>query len=81
MFFLSHVGRVGRTFKKTQIENSEFEFDAEAMSYSIDEEPSVTTKPAPEKVEFTEDEVKYSRWFYDTPGIVRDGCVSNHFYS
>ncbi|XP_078240913.1 nitric oxide-associated protein 1 isoform X2 [Pogona vitticeps] len=71
------IGRVGRTFKKTQRETSQFEFDAEAMSYSLNEEPLLPCKPPAEKVEFTEDEVKYSRWFYDTPGIVRDGCILN----
>ncbi|KAJ7335479.1 hypothetical protein JRQ81_013420 [Phrynocephalus forsythii] len=71
------IGVVGRTFKKTQVDDPEFEFDAEALSYGIDEEPSLPRKPPAKKVEFTEAEVKFCNWLYDTPGIIRDGCILN----
>ncbi|XP_033029081.1 nitric oxide-associated protein 1 [Lacerta agilis] len=73
------IGRIGRTFQipKKLKKNCEIEFDAEALSFGMEEEPSVPPVTATEKVELTYNEVKDARWFYDTPGIVKDGCVLN----
>ncbi|KAH0628517.1 hypothetical protein JD844_009818 [Phrynosoma platyrhinos] len=76
------IGRIGRTFntQEKMRKNDEIEFDAEALSFSMEEETSLPAKPAPTKVELTHNEVKDARWFYDTPGIVKDQCVSNLFH-
>nr|XP_060618671.1 nitric oxide-associated protein 1 [Anolis sagrei ordinatus] len=73
------IGRVGRTFAEPekQRKNYEIDFDAEALSFSMEEETSLPAKTVPTKVELTYNEVKDARWFYDTPGIVKDGCVLN----
>ncbi|CAI5796790.1 oxide-associated 1 [Podarcis lilfordi] len=73
------IGRIGRTFQmpKKLKKNCEIEFDAEALSFGMEEEPSVPPVTATKKVELTYNEVKDARWFYDTPGIVKDGCVLN----
>ncbi|XP_063150799.1 nitric oxide-associated protein 1 [Candoia aspera] len=72
------IGRIGRTFKpeKNQ-EKCTVDFDAEALSFSMEEEPSSLLKATTTKVELTYNEVKDCRWFYDTPGIIRDDCVLN----
>ncbi|KAF7236481.1 Nitric oxide-associated protein 1, partial [Varanus komodoensis] len=73
------VGRIGRTFLQTQKlrKNNEIEFDAEALSFSMEEEPYVPSKTATKKIELSYNEVKDARWFHDTPGIIKDGCVLN----
>ncbi|XP_062984507.1 nitric oxide-associated protein 1 [Elgaria multicarinata webbii] len=73
------IGRIGRTFQqpKKLEKNYEIEFDAEALSFSTEEDPSLPSRTATKKVELTYNEVKDARWFYDTPGIVKDGCVLN----
>ncbi|XP_003224714.1 nitric oxide-associated protein 1 [Anolis carolinensis] len=73
------IGRIGRTFTEPQKQrkNCEIRFDPEALSFSMEEEASLPAKTAPTKVELTYNEVKDARWFYDTPGIVKDGCVLN----
>lgn len=75
-FFPLDVGRIGRTFQSSQKlrKNYEIDFDAEGLSFTAEEEPalpSTTTK----KAELSYNEVKDARWFHDTPGIIRDGCV------
>ncbi|XP_007427076.1 nitric oxide-associated protein 1 [Python bivittatus] len=73
------IGRIGRTFKQPEKneEKCTVDFDAEALSFSMEEEPSPPLKTATTKVELTYNEVKDCRWFYDTPGIIRDDCVLN----
>ncbi|XP_048360470.1 nitric oxide-associated protein 1 [Sphaerodactylus townsendi] len=73
------IGRVGRTFVLPQKlkKNYEIEFDAEELSFSAEEEPVVPSKPTPKKAELSYNEVKDARWFYDTPGIIRNDCVLN----
>uniref|UniRef100_A0A8D0HLM2 Nitric oxide associated 1 n=1 Tax=Sphenodon punctatus TaxID=8508 RepID=A0A8D0HLM2_SPHPU len=71
------VGRIGRTFQtlKKKRENQEIEFDADSFAYSMEEEPVISSKKTIEKVEFTDNELKDARWFYDTPGIIKENCV------
>ncbi|XP_042307038.1 nitric oxide-associated protein 1 [Sceloporus undulatus] len=73
------IGRIGRTFNTQEKmgKNDEIEFDAEALSFSMEEETPLPVKIAPTKVELTHNEVKDARWLYDTPGIVKDQCVLN----
>ncbi|XP_034953065.2 nitric oxide-associated protein 1 [Zootoca vivipara] len=73
------IGRIGRTFRIPEKlkKNREIEFDAETLSFGMEEEPSVPPVTATKKVELTYNEVKDARWFHDTPGIVKDGCVLN----
>ncbi|XP_077201815.1 nitric oxide-associated protein 1 [Paroedura picta] len=72
------TGRVGRTFQLTHKlrKNQEVDFDAEALSFDAEEEPTIPSKPT-KKAELSYNEVKDARWFHDTPGIIRDGCVLN----
>lgn len=76
------LGRIGRTFRLPQKleKNREIDFDAEALSISTEEEPAPLPKILPQKEELTYNEVKDARWFFDTPGIVKDGCVRNPPY-
>ncbi|XP_066474388.1 nitric oxide-associated protein 1 [Tiliqua scincoides] len=73
------IGRIGRTFQQPQKlkKNYEIDFDAEALSFSTEEEPAPLPKTLTKKEELTYNEVKDARWFFDTPGIVKDGCVLN----
>ncbi|KAL8202811.1 UNVERIFIED_CONTAM: hypothetical protein K2H54_025854 [Gekko kuhli] len=72
------IGRVGRTFQLPQKlrKNYEIDFDAEALSFSAEEEPALPSKTT-KKAGLSYNEVKDARWFHDTPGIIRDGCVLN----
>ncbi|NXA11330.1 NOA1 protein, partial [Sapayoa aenigma] len=70
------VGEVGRTFQR-QKRSSVVEFDPDALSYSIDEDPLPSHKKCEEREEFTHNEVKDARWCFDTPGIVKEDCVLN----
>lgn len=72
------IGRIGRTFKQPgkNEKNIEIDFDVEALSTSMEEEPSCPLKADTPKIELTYNEVKDCRWFYDTPGIIKDECVS-----
>ncbi|XP_054843152.1 nitric oxide-associated protein 1 [Eublepharis macularius] len=73
------IGRVGRTFQLPQKlkKNREVEFDAETLSFSTEEEPAFPSETTTKKGELSYNEVKDARWFYDTPGIIKDGCVLN----
>ncbi|XP_053155671.1 nitric oxide-associated protein 1 [Hemicordylus capensis] len=79
------IGRIGRTFQLPQKleKNCEIDFDFEALSLSMEEDLKGSMKGSflsPEttaKKELTYNEVKDARWFFDTPGIVKDGCVLN----
>ncbi|XP_026544218.1 nitric oxide-associated protein 1 [Notechis scutatus] len=73
------IGRIGRTFKQSgkNEKNIEIDFDFEALSVSMEEEPSTPRKAHTPKIELTYNEVKDCRWFYDTPGIIKDECVLN----
>ncbi|OXB58987.1 hypothetical protein ASZ78_002471 [Callipepla squamata] len=68
------VGRVGRTFKR-QKGNPVIDFDPDALSYSVDEDPCHISKKHEKREEFTYNEVKDARWCFDTPGIVKENCV------
>ncbi|NXD87052.1 NOA1 protein, partial [Halcyon senegalensis] len=70
------VGEVGRTFQR-QKSSSVVDFDPDALSYSIDEDPRHTPKKREKKEEFTYNEVKDARWCFDTPGIIKENCVLN----
>ncbi|KAJ6653613.1 hypothetical protein lerEdw1_009047 [Lerista edwardsae] len=73
------IGRIGRTFQQPERlkKNYEIDFDPEALSYSAEEDPAPLPKTVTKKEELTYNEVKDARWFFDTPGIVKDGCVLN----
>ncbi|XP_058027513.1 nitric oxide-associated protein 1 [Ahaetulla prasina] len=75
------IGRIGRTFKQPgkNKKNIEIDFDVEALSTSMEEEPSfeLPLKANTTKIELTYNEVKDCRWFHDTPGIIKDECVLN----
>ncbi|KAK9407936.1 nitric oxide-associated protein 1 [Crotalus adamanteus] len=73
------IGRIGRTFKQPEKneKNLEIDFDVEALSMSMEEEPKASLKADTKKNELTYNEVKDCRWFYDTPGIIKDHCVLN----
>lgn len=73
------TGRIGRTFKQPEKseKNTEIDFDVEALSMSMEEEePAPPLKANTTKIELTYNEVKDCRWFHDTPGIIKDECVS-----
>ncbi|XP_074679168.1 nitric oxide-associated protein 1 [Strix aluco] len=70
------VGRVGRTFQR-QKGIPVVDFDPDALSYSIDEDPRHSPRKREEREEFTYNEVKDARWCFDTPGIVKENCVLN----
>ncbi|NXC27722.1 NOA1 protein, partial [Campylorhamphus procurvoides] len=70
------VGRVGRTFQR-QKPSTVVDFDPDALSYSIDEDPVHSPKKCEKKEEFTQNEIKDARWCFDTPGIVKEDCVLN----
>ncbi|XP_034266773.1 nitric oxide-associated protein 1 [Pantherophis guttatus] len=73
------IGRIGRTFKQPgkNEKNIEIDFNVEALSTSMEQEPSCPLKAETTKIELTYNEVKDCRWFYDTPGIIKDECVLN----
>ncbi|XP_069482215.1 nitric oxide-associated protein 1 [Ambystoma mexicanum] len=75
------IGRVGRTFtfRKNNLDEDIIDFDADALSFSMDEDakPVPFLKETTQNLEFTPTELKNARWFYDTPGIVKENCVLN----
>uniref|UniRef100_A0A8C8VJF5 Nitric oxide associated 1 n=1 Tax=Pelusios castaneus TaxID=367368 RepID=A0A8C8VJF5_9SAUR len=70
------VGRVGRTFQQ-QKSKAVIDFDPDALSFNMEEEPVFSSNKPKERVEFTYNELKDARWFFDTPGIVKENCVLN----
>ncbi|XP_064366276.1 nitric oxide-associated protein 1 [Dromaius novaehollandiae] len=70
------VGRVGRTFQRPK-RSPVVDFDPDALSYSVDEDPGYPPQKREEKEEFTYNEVKDARWCFDTPGIAKEDCVLN----
>lgn len=52
------------------------DFDPDMLSYSVDEDPRHSPRKHEEREEFTYNEVKDARWCFDTPGIVKENCVS-----
>eukprot|EP00079_Xenopus_tropicalis_P038204 XP_017951975.1 PREDICTED: nitric oxide-associated protein 1 isoform X4 [Xenopus tropicalis] len=74
------VGRVGRTSTKSQkMSKKDIEFDAELLSFSTEDDPEhgYLSENLREVNQFTYNELKDAHWFYDTPGIVKEGCVLN----
>uniref|UniRef100_K7F4Z0 Nitric oxide associated 1 n=2 Tax=Pelodiscus sinensis TaxID=13735 RepID=K7F4Z0_PELSI len=70
------IGRVGRTFQQ-QKSKGIIHFDPDELSFNMEEEPVIPSKKPKERVEFTYNELKDARWFFDTPGIVKENCVLN----
>ncbi|XP_030420956.1 nitric oxide-associated protein 1 [Gopherus evgoodei] len=70
------IGRVGRTFQQ-QKSKTVIDFDPDELSFSMEEEPVFSSNKPKERVEFTYNELKDARWFFDTPGIVKENCVLN----
>lgn len=74
------VGRVGRTFREEPHKCKELTFDPEQESYGPDSEETGNGWRANEKpssVELSYNEIKDARWFYDTPGIMKDKDILN----
>ncbi|XP_028816652.1 nitric oxide-associated protein 1 [Denticeps clupeoides] len=69
------VGSVGRTFRTKTAGRNLVEFDPGSLSIGEDLEEDHSRKwakePTPE-VELTHNELKDARWFYDTPGIMKE---------
>ncbi|CAM4655513.1 unnamed protein product [Lepidochelys kempii] len=70
------IGRVGRTFQQ-QKSKAVIDFDPDELSFNMEEEPVFSSDKPKERVEFTHNELKDARWFFDTPGIVKENCVLN----
>ncbi|TFK01493.1 synaptotagmin-A-like [Platysternon megacephalum] len=70
------IGRVGRTFQQ-QKSKTVIDFDPDELSFNMEEEPVFSSNKPKERVEFTYNELKDARWFFDTPGIVKENCVLN----
>ncbi|XP_038256825.1 nitric oxide-associated protein 1 [Dermochelys coriacea] len=70
------IGRVGRTFQQ-QKSKVVIDFDPDKLSFNMEEEPFFSSDKPKERVEFTYNELKDARWFFDTPGIVKENCVLN----
>ncbi|XP_037752470.1 nitric oxide-associated protein 1 [Chelonia mydas] len=70
------IGRVGRTFQP-QKSKAVIDFDPDELSFNMEEEPVFSSDKPKERVEFTHNELKDARWFFDTPGIVKENCVLN----
>ncbi|KAM7167667.1 nitric oxide-associated protein 1 [Macrochelys suwanniensis] len=70
------IGRVGRTFQQ-QKSKAVIDFDPDELSFNMEEEPVFSSNKPKERVEFTYNELKDARWFFDTPGIVKENCVLN----
>ncbi|XP_048450614.1 nitric oxide-associated protein 1 isoform X3 [Rhincodon typus] len=76
-------GRVGRTFRNSQVggeRNKEIiEWDPDELSLSAEPEDckKENVSNAQKVVEFTYNELKDARWFYDTPGILKQDCILN----
>ncbi|XP_018109432.1 nitric oxide-associated protein 1 isoform X2 [Xenopus laevis] len=71
------VGRVGRTSTKGQkTTQKDIEFDAEWLSFGTEDnaEHSCLSENLRKTNQFTYNELKDAHWFYDTPGIIKDGC-------
>ncbi|MEE6511893.1 hypothetical protein FKM82_018746, partial [Ascaphus truei] len=74
------IGRVGRTFQPLKKQKEDIEFDADSLSFGIeDDAPLVSPSDSSrETMQFTANELKDAHWFFDTPGIVKEDCVLNH---
>ncbi|KAM9143598.1 nitric oxide-associated protein 1 [Pangshura tecta] len=70
------IGRVGRTFQQ-QKPKAVIDFDPDELSFNMEENPVFSSNKPKERVEFTYNELKDARWFFDTPGIVKENCVLN----
>lgn len=51
-------------------------FEHEELSLSVELEESNGVSKHSDPAEFTDNELKYAHWLYDTPGIVKEDCVS-----
>lgn len=74
------VGRVGRTFRSATPDNENgdmLRFEHEKLSVSAELEESNGVSKHSDPAEFTDNELKYAHWLYDTPGIVKEDCVLN----
>ena len=72
------VGRVGRTFREEPPKRLELAFDPDMVSYSAEPEEEDSRTQASQKAapfELSYNEIKDARWFYDTPGIMKDKDV------
>ncbi|XP_057582544.1 nitric oxide-associated protein 1 isoform X2 [Hippopotamus amphibius kiboko] len=71
------VGRVGRTFSysEEQKDKAPFEFDAHSLAFDMENEPVLVADKSTKRIELTPLDVKDARWFYDTPGIIKENCI------
>ncbi|XP_004706403.1 nitric oxide-associated protein 1 [Echinops telfairi] len=73
------VGRVGRTFLRSEKQKDEaaFEFDADSLAFDMENEPVLVLGTDTKREALTPEEVENAHWFYDTPGIVKENCILN----
>ncbi|KAM4663715.1 nitric oxide-associated protein 1 [Discoglossus pictus] len=72
------IGRVGRTFHR-KAQKIDIEFDADLLAFSTEDDVGANLSDTPqESNSLTYNEIKDAHWFYDTPGIVKEGCVLAH---
>ncbi|XP_059826094.1 nitric oxide-associated protein 1 [Hypanus sabinus] len=77
------IGRVGRTFRNTQVGELhnkgiiEWNPDELALGPEPEEVIQENVSNSQDLVEFTYHELKDARWFYDTPGIIKQDCILN----
>lgn len=77
------IGRVGRTFRNTTVSkgcnNGIIEWDPDKLALSPEPEDvnQENVSNTQDLVEFTYNEIKDARWFYDTPGIIKQDCILN----
>ncbi|XP_051875537.1 nitric oxide-associated protein 1-like [Pristis pectinata] len=77
------IGRVGRTFRNTRVSeqcnNGIIKWDPDELALSPEPEDGKqeNVSNSQDLVEFTYNELKDARWFYDTPGIIKQDCILN----
>ncbi|XP_062925164.1 nitric oxide-associated protein 1 isoform X2 [Mobula hypostoma] len=77
------IGRVGRTFRNTQVGEQHnkgiIEWNPDELALSPEPEQVIqeNASNSQDLIEFTYNELKDARWFYDTPGIIKQDCILN----
>eukprot|EP00062_Callorhinchus_milii_P021425 gi/632978148/ref/XP_007905745.1/ PREDICTED: nitric oxide-associated protein 1 [Callorhinchus milii] len=77
------IGRIGKTFHNSQViqqrnkVSEQMEWDPDQLAISMEDDHPQNRLNIQENLAFTYNELKDARWFYDTPGIVKEDCVLN----
>lgn len=77
-FLILSAGRVGRTFRVQSPRTNLVDFDPDSLSFGEDPNDDTWGRPHPDpkpESELSYNEIKDARWFYDTPGIMKDQDV------